>query len=72
MKLLLITALSSAVLMASSLTQLATNNGLAPIPDSKSELLKLIDNPKNPITQKSLSNGALNRVSLLILQAFSA
>ena len=52
MKLFIATTFTAATLMASSLVQDATNAGLMPIPDSKSELLKLIDNPKNPITQK--------------------
>jgi len=57
MKLLLVSTLSIATLMASSLTQQAKDNNLIPIPDSKSELLKLIDNPKNPITEKKIQLG---------------
>ena len=57
MKLLIATTLTAATLMASSLVQDATNAGLMPIPDSKSELLKLIDNPKNPITEKKVQLG---------------
>ncbi len=42
---------SAAILMAGdSLIQEAKKAGLAPIPESKTELYKLIDNPKNPIT----------------------
>jgi len=57
MKLFIATTLTAASLMASSLTQDATNAGLIPIPESKSELLKLIDNPKNPITEKKVQLG---------------
>lgn len=57
MKLLLVTTLSVVTLMASSLSEQAKNNGLLPIPDSKSELLKLIDNPKNPITENKVQLG---------------
>jgi len=57
MKLFIATTLTAATLMASSLTQDATNAGLIPIPESKSELLKLIDNPKNPITEKKVQLG---------------
>jgi len=57
MKLLLLSTLSVAAVMASSLTQQAKDNGLLPIPESKSELLKLIDNSKNPITEKKVQLG---------------
>ncbi len=57
MKLFIATTLTAASLMASSLIQDATNAGLIPIPESKSELLKLIDNPKNPITEKKVQLG---------------
>lgn len=42
---------------ASNLAEDAKNAGLAPIPNSTSELLKLIDNPKNPITPKKIELG---------------
>ena len=57
MKLFIATTLTAVNLMASSLIQDATNAGLIPIPESKSELLKLIDNPKNPITEKKVQLG---------------
>jgi len=57
MKILIAITLTAATLLASSLTQDATNAGLIPIPDSKAKLLKLIDNPKNPITEKKVSLG---------------
>ena len=49
--------LTAASLMASSLVQDAKNAGLAPIPSSQTELLKLIDNPKNPITKEKVKLG---------------
>ncbi|SFV62862.1 Cytochrome c551 peroxidase [hydrothermal vent metagenome] len=50
-------ALAAASLMAGSLVQDAKNAGLKPIPASKSELFKLIDNPKNPITKAKVKLG---------------
>lgn len=50
-------ALVTSSVMASSLIQDAKNAGLAPIPASKTELLKLIDNPKNPITEAKVKLG---------------
>ncbi|MEN4045319.1 MULTISPECIES: cytochrome-c peroxidase [unclassified Sulfurimonas] len=50
-------ALTAASLMASSLVQDAKNAGLMPIPSSQTELLKLIDNPKNPITKAKVKLG---------------
>ena len=44
-------------LMASSLVETAKQNGLEAIPTSKSELMKLIDNPKNPITDAKAELG---------------
>lgn len=57
MKIALLTAFFGASLMASTLAQTAKDNGLAPIPAKKSELMKLIDNPKNPITDKKVELG---------------
>jgi cytochrome c peroxidase len=57
MKLFLISALSVATLMAGSLSQQAKDNGLVAIPNSESALLKLIDNPKNPITPNKVKLG---------------
>ena len=45
------------ILSASSLTDDAKNAGLTPIPASTSELMKLIDNPKNPITDAKVELG---------------
>jgi len=57
MKIALITIITATSLMATSLVDEAKNAGLTPIPESKSELLKLIDNPKNPITEAKIKLG---------------
>lgn len=57
MKILTLTALTTASLMASSLLNQAKEAGLTPIPESNLELLKLIDNPKNAITHKKVELG---------------
>ena len=50
-------AFAATSVFASNLADEAKNAGLAPIPNSTSELLKLIDNPKNPITPKKIELG---------------
>ncbi|MEO1938606.1 MAG: cytochrome c peroxidase, partial [Sulfurimonas sp.] len=57
MKKIITLALTAASLMAGSLVQDAKNAGMAAIPESQSELLKLIDNPKNPITKAKVELG---------------
>ncbi len=57
MKSIALATLTTASLMASSLVETATNAGLSPIPESKTELYKLIDNPKNPITDEKVELG---------------
>lgn len=57
MKKVLTLALSASFLIAGSLVQEAKDAGLAPIPSSKAELLKLIDNPKNHITDEKVNLG---------------
>jgi cytochrome c peroxidase len=57
MKKIVALAFTAASLMASSLVQDAKNAGLKAIPQSQTELLKLIDNPKNPITKEKVSLG---------------
>ncbi len=57
MKIIISTALATATLMASNLADKAAEAGLSPIPDSKSELYKLIDNPKNSITDEKVELG---------------
>ncbi|HIP02423.1 MAG TPA: cytochrome-c peroxidase [Campylobacterales bacterium] len=57
MKKIIAITLTAASLMASSLVQDAKNAGLVPIPSSQTELLKLIDNPKNPITKEKVKLG---------------
>ncbi|MDQ1263979.1 MAG: cytochrome c peroxidase [Campylobacterota bacterium] len=57
-KIVLTMALSAASLLASNtLTTDAGKAGLKPIPKSKAELSKLIDNPKNPITAAKVELG---------------
>ena len=56
-KIILSTLIVTSTMMASSLITEAKNAGLAPIPESKTELYKLIDNPKNPITQEKIDLG---------------
>jgi len=55
--LLTLTVVTSSVLFASSLSDDAKNAGLKPIPTSSLELMKLIDNPKNPITDAKVELG---------------
>ncbi len=57
MKKIVAVALTTVSLMAGSLVQDAQNAGLKAIPASESELLKLIDNPKNPITKAKVKLG---------------
>ena len=48
---------TTSILSASSLINDAKNAGLTPIPTSSLELMKLIDNPKNPITDAKVELG---------------
>jgi len=57
MKIITLSALTAASLMASSLVNQAKEAGLTAIPESNLELLKLIDNPKNPITDEKVELG---------------
>jgi cytochrome c peroxidase len=57
MKILALAALSTSLLIASPLAQKAKEAGLKPIPQDKNELMKLIDNPKNPITYMKVELG---------------
>ncbi len=57
MKLVALTVFTTAALLASPLTKKAQEAGLSPIPASKAELMKLIDNPKNPITDEKVELG---------------
>ncbi len=56
-KTLLTLAFTASSLLASNLVNDAKNAGLKPIPKSKVELSKLIDNPKNPITNAKVELG---------------
>lgn len=49
-KIMLLSVAVTGSLMANSVVKQATDAGLAPIPADKQALMKLIDNPKNPIT----------------------
>ncbi len=53
----LVTAIAVSATAADALVQKAKKAGLVPIPESKSALLKLIDNPKNPITSAKVKLG---------------
>jgi cytochrome c peroxidase len=57
MKIALSLALATASLLASNLVNQATEAGLKPIPASKTELMKLINDPKNNITDKKIELG---------------
>lgn len=57
MKLFTLSILSTSLLLASPLMKQANNAGLKAIPADKDQLMKLIDNPKNPITDKKVELG---------------
>ena len=57
MKIIIYAALATVALSASSLVDTAREAGLKSIPSSKIELMKLIDNPKNPITDAKVELG---------------
>jgi cytochrome c peroxidase len=57
MKLLTFTIITAMSLSASSLVKTTKEAGLAAIPASKTELMKLIDNPKNKITDAKVALG---------------
>ena len=57
MKTIICVALATATLSASSLVDSAKEAGLKPIPSSTTELMKLIDNPSNPITDAKVELG---------------
>ena len=54
MKLLTFGLVTAMTLSASSLVKTAQESGLQAIPTSKVELMKLIDNPKNKITDEKI------------------
>lgn len=56
-KILSLAVISASIISASSLMDSAKNAGLQPIPASSTELMKLIDNPKNPITNAKVELG---------------
>ena len=57
MKIALTLAIATASLLASNLVETAAQAGLKPIPSSHKELMKLIDNPKNKITNAKIELG---------------
>ena len=57
LKIVTASLVASSVIFASSLIDEAQSNGLVAIPESQSALLKLIDNPTNPITEKKVALG---------------
>ena len=58
-KIILSMITASSVMFASNLATEAKNAGLTPIPESKTELYKLIDNPNNPITDVKVKLGKM-------------
>ncbi len=56
-KVISLAVLSASILMASSLTSDAEKAGLKAIPSSSLELMKLIDDPRNPITDAKVELG---------------
>jgi len=56
-KVVTVALIASVSLMGNSLVEYAKSAGLKPIPSSQSELMKLIDNPKNPITKEKVELG---------------
>ena len=57
MKFITLTMITAMTLSASPLIKTAKDSGLSAIPASKTELLKLIDNPKNKITDAKVALG---------------
>lgn len=57
MRIITSVALATLTLSASSLIDTAKQAGLKSIPSSETELMKLIDNPKNPITKNKVELG---------------
>ncbi|MBD3797185.1 MAG: cytochrome-c peroxidase [Campylobacterales bacterium] len=56
-KLMLLSVAVVSSLMANNIAKEAKDAGLAPIPTDKKELMKLIDNPNNPITDAKVELG---------------
>ncbi|MEJ2372207.1 MAG: cytochrome-c peroxidase [Sulfurimonas sp.] len=56
-KIILLSVAIAGSLMANSVVKEAKDAGLAPIPADKQALMKLIDNPKNPITDAKVELG---------------
>ncbi len=58
-KTLIISALTASIAFSSPLSKQAQDSGLIAIPSAPSALLKLIDNPKNPITKQKVELGKM-------------
>ena len=58
-KIAVATLVAGITLMASPLSDSAKKAGLLPIPNEQTALLKLIDNPKNPITKEKVELGKM-------------
>ncbi|QCT94042.1 cytochrome-c peroxidase [Caminibacter mediatlanticus TB-2] len=58
-KSLALLSITTSMLLAQDLANLAKSYGLKPIPKEKSKLLKLIDNPKNPLTDEKIELGKM-------------
>ena len=56
-KITLVTLIALSSFATASLLDDAKKAGLAPIPSDKKALMKLIDNPKNPITESKVELG---------------
>ena len=56
-KILGMTALVTTIALSSSLVEKVKNSGIKPIPSSNLEILKLIDDPKDPITNAKVELG---------------
>jgi cytochrome c peroxidase len=59
MKKIVLSIVTTTVMMAASLTQEAKDAGLLPIPKNPADLMKVIDDPKNPITSKKVALGKM-------------
>lgn len=57
MKLITLSLLAAMTVNASSLSKAAIDAGLVAIPNSHAELMKMVDNPKNPITDEKVELG---------------
>jgi cytochrome c peroxidase len=59
MKKIVLSIVTTTAMMAASLTQEAKDAGLLPIPNNPVALMKIIDDPKNPITTEKVTLGKM-------------